>query len=165
MAKEEKINKEQEELKQRRQYNIDHNLPSEELKDIRKNLWLHNTLYKIMSLFNTISGFEKDFERYKFDFNGRPIIFAFNHVRMQDISSEMEAIKNHMVLLSGDFKNVHPDISGKLLEKNGVIYFDMKNSYFCSIFWLILFSCKLPCDLISHPLSNLNDDDKCNNCY
>lgn len=46
MAKEEKINKEQEELKQRRQYNIDHNLPSEELKDIRKNLWLHNTLYK-----------------------------------------------------------------------------------------------------------------------
>lgn len=117
MAKEEKINKEQEELKQRRQYNIDHNLPSEELKDIRKNLWLHNTLYKIMSLFNTISGFEKDFERYKFDFNGRPIIFAFNHVRMQDIAIEMEAIKNHMVLLSGDFKNVHPDISGKLLEK------------------------------------------------
>ena len=129
MAKEEKINKEQEELKQRRQYNIDHNLPSEELKDIRKNLWLHNTLYKIMSLFNTISGFEKDFERYKFDFNGRPIIFAFNHVRMQDIAIEMEAIKNHMVLLSGDFKNVHPDISGKLLEKNGVIYFDMKNPY------------------------------------
>ena len=34
-----------------------------------------------------------------------------------------------MVLLSGDFKNVHPDISGKLLEKNGVIYFDMKNPY------------------------------------
>lgn len=116
MTKEEKINKEQEELKQRRQYNIDHNLPSEELENIRKNLWLHNTLYKIMSLFNTISGFEKDFERYKFDFNGRPIIFAFNHVRMQDIAIEMEAIKNHMVLLSGDFKNVHPDISGKLLE-------------------------------------------------
>ena len=33
----EKINKEQEELKQRRQYNIDHNLPSEELENIRKN--------------------------------------------------------------------------------------------------------------------------------
>ena len=46
MAKEEKINKEQEELKQRRQYNIEHNLPSEELENIRKNLWLHNTLYK-----------------------------------------------------------------------------------------------------------------------
>ena len=129
MAKKEKIKEEQEKLKQRRQYNIDHNLPSEELENIRKNLWLHNILYKVMSLFNTISGYEKDFERHKFDFGDRPIIFAFNHVRMQDIAIEMEAIKNHMVLLSGDFKNVHPDISGKLLEKNGVIYFDMKNPY------------------------------------
>lgn len=36
MAKKEKIKEEQEKLKQRRQYNIDHNLPSEELKDVRK---------------------------------------------------------------------------------------------------------------------------------
>lgn len=127
--KQEKIKEEQEKLKQKRRYNIDNNLPSEELKNIRKNLWLHNTLYKVMSLFNFISGYEKDFERKLYDFNERPIIFAFNHVRMQDIAIEMEAIKNHMVLLSGDFENVHPDISGKLLEKNGIIYFDMKNPY------------------------------------
>ena len=68
MAKKEKIKEEQEKLKQRRQYNIDHNLPSEELENIRKNLWLHNILYKVMSLFNSISGYEKDFERHKFDF-------------------------------------------------------------------------------------------------
>lgn len=127
MTKKEKIIREQEKIKQKRKYNIDNDLPSEELKNIRKNLWLHNTLYKIMSLFNSISGYEKDFERKLYDFNGRPIIFAFNHVRMQDIAIEMEAIKNHMVLLSGDFENVHPDISGKLLEKNGIIYFDMNS--------------------------------------
>ena len=128
MTKEE-AKKEQEKLKKRRQYNIDHNLPSEELENIRKNLWLHNILYKVMSLFNSISGYEKDFERHKFDFGDRPIIFAFNHVRMQDIAIIMEAIKNHMVLLSGDFENVHPDISGKLLEKNGIAYLDMKDPY------------------------------------
>lgn len=129
MVKKEKIKEEQEKLKQRRQYNIDHNLPSEELENIRKNLWLHNILYKVMSLFNSISGYEKDFERHKFDFGDRPIIFAFNHVRMQDIAIIMEAIKNHMVLLSGDFENVHPDISGKLLEKSGIAYLDMKDPY------------------------------------
>ena len=41
----------------------------------------------------------------------------------------MEVIKNHLVLLSGDFENVNPDISGKLLEKNGIAYLDMKDPY------------------------------------
>lgn len=59
MAKKEKINKEQEELKQRRQYNIDHNLPSEELENIRKNLWLHNILYKIMSFLTQLVDLKK----------------------------------------------------------------------------------------------------------
>lgn len=127
MLQKEKIKKEQENLKQRRQDRINNGKNIEELYSIKKNLYLHKTLYTIMSIFN--STYKKDFEKTYFDFGKRPIIFAPNHVRMQDIAIEMEAVRNHMVLLSGDFENVHPDISGKLLEKNGIIYFDMENPY------------------------------------
>ncbi len=171
LRKQEKLKQEQESLKQRRQARIDNGLPAEELEIIEKNLYLHNVLYYLMKLFNTLSGYKKDFyyendecierektfmneikqkleKKYKKTFyakafksflnnqykkhpeyKGRPIIFAFNHVRMQDIAIEMDAIPIHMVLLSGDFENVHPDISGKLLEKNGIAYLDMDNPY------------------------------------
>lgn len=121
------IKQAQEELKKTRQENIDNNRGASELKEIEKNLPLHNVLYAIMRIFN--SAYKKDFQRVFYDFGKRPIIFAPNHVRMQDIAIQMEAIRNHMVLLSGDFENVHPDISGKLLELNGIIYFDMQNPY------------------------------------
>ncbi len=139
LDKKKKLKQEQEELKQRRQARIDQGLPAEELETIEKNLHLHKTLYTIMKVFNTVIGYKKDFPKkdelleklYKEhpEYKGRPIIFAPNHVRMQDIAIEMEAIPLHMVLLSGDFENVHPDISGKLLEKNGIIYLDMENPY------------------------------------
>lgn len=117
----------QEVLKQKRQEDIDNNKAASELKSIEKNLKLHNILYTIMRIFN--STYKKDFQRVFYNFGNRPIIFAPNHVRMQDIAIQMEAIQNHMVLLSGDFENVHPDISGRLLELNGIIYFDMENPY------------------------------------
>ncbi len=150
MKKEEKRKKiiqEQEELKKRRQDRIDKGLLAEELESIEKNMNLHNTLYALMKIVNTVSGYKKDFlngktlykrEFFKFleelykehpEYKNRPIIFAPNHVRMQDIAIEMDAIALHMVLLSGDFENVHPDISGKLLEKNGILYLDMDNPY------------------------------------
>lgn len=139
LEKKNKLKKEQEELKRRRQDRIGKGLSAEELEIIEKNLYLHKTLYTIMKVFNTISGYKKDYPKkeelleklYKEhpEYKGRPIIFAPNHVRMQDIAIEMEAIPLHMVLLSGDFENVHPDISGKLLEKNGVTYLDMENPY------------------------------------
>lgn len=171
LEKKKKLKQEQEELKQRRQDRINMGLPAEELETIEKNLYLHKTLYTIMKLFNTLSGYKKDFyyesknetdnekafinkmikkvekkfkkifyanafknflnKQYKEhpEYKGRPIIFAFNHVRMQDIAIEMDAIPSHMVLLSGDFENVHPDISGKLLEKHGIVYLDMDNPY------------------------------------
>lgn len=134
----ENLKEKQEKLKTIRQDRIDKGLPAEELESIEKNLYLHKVLYGIMKVFNTISGYEKDFPNknelleklYKVDskYKNRPIIFAPNHVRMQDIAIEMEAVPLHMVLLSGDFENVHPDISGKLLEKNGIIYLDMDDT-------------------------------------
>lgn len=167
LEKKKKIKKEQEELKKRRQDRINMGLPAEELETIGKNLYLHNLLYNVMKIFNTLSGYKKDFyyendgeiknEKdfikkmkknfkkifYKKAFNDfikkqyeehpeykdRTIIVAPNHVRMQDIAIEMDAIPLHMVLLSGDFENVHPDISGKLLEENGISYFDMDDPY------------------------------------
>lgn len=142
-----KLKQEQEDLKTRRQDRIDKGLPAEELESIKKNIYLHSTLYFLMKMVNAISGYKKDFlgksilykkEFFKFldkmyeehpEYKNRPIIFAPNHVRMQDIAIEMDAIALHMVLLSGDFENVHPDISGMLLEKNGILYLDMDNAY------------------------------------
>ncbi len=171
LEKKKKIKQEQEELKQRRQDRINKGLPAEELETIGKNLHLHNVLYNVMKVFNTLSGYKKDFyyenedeiknekkfikktvekikksfkktfykktfknfikNQYKEhpEYKDRTIIVAPNHVRMQDIAIEMDAIPLHMVLLSGDFENVHPDISGKLLELNGTTYFDMDNPY------------------------------------
>ncbi len=171
LEKKKKLKREQEKLKQRRQDRIDKGLPAEELETIEKNLHLHNVLYNVMKIFNTLSGYKKDFyyenedeikneknfikkivkkikrsikktfytksfknfikkqyEEYP-EYKNRTIIVAPNHVRMQDIAIEMDAIPLHMVLLSGDFENVHPDISGKLLEPHGTIYFDMDNPY------------------------------------
>ena len=59
----------------------------------------------------------------------RPIIFAPNHVRKKDIEMLLEAIKKHVILLSGDFENLHGTFSGTLLEKNGIIYFDMSDVF------------------------------------
>ena len=59
----------------------------------------------------------------------RPIIFAPNHVRKKDIETLLEVFKKHVILLSGDFENLHDTFSGSLLEKNGIIYFDMDDPY------------------------------------
>ncbi len=59
----------------------------------------------------------------------RPIIFAPNHVRKKDIETLLEVFKEHVILLSGDFENLHGTLSGSLLEKNGIIYFDMDDPY------------------------------------
>lgn len=59
----------------------------------------------------------------------RPIIFAPNHVRKKDIETLLEVFKKHVILLSGDFENLHGTLSGSLLEKNGIIYFDMDDPY------------------------------------
>ena len=86
--------------------------------------------------------------------------FSYGKYRVK-ILEEVGGTGNSTNVISDRKKEEY--IYNDLLKEN--IYFDMKNSYFCFIFWLILFSCKLQCDLISDPLSNLNDDDKCNNCY
>lgn len=65
-------------------------------------------------------------ELFTFD---RPIIFAPNHVRKKDIETLLEVFKKHVILLSGDFENLHGTLSGSLLEKNGIIYFDMDDPY------------------------------------
>ena len=124
-------------IKRDRKLRQDFGYPASEIEDIRENEKLHKTLFNIVKLSRILSGCSKDFPSKKFikklkedpKYTNRPIIFAPNHVRKQDIEILMEAIPEHMILLSGDYENVHGDIGGVLLEKNGIIYFDMENPY------------------------------------
>ena len=125
---------EQEILKRERQLRIDKGLPAKELEDIKKNMPLHYVLYTLMKINNTfIEKMDKDYQKglkkSLKEYIGRPIIFAPNHVRMQDIEVEMEANPIHQVLVSGDYINVHGTMAGNLLERNGIAYFDMRNIY------------------------------------
>lgn len=74
-----------------------------------------------------LNGYKLNVNKTVQDISDRPIIIAPNHVRKQDIEIIMEAIPFHMFLLSGDFDNVHGTISGSMLEKNGIVYFDMND--------------------------------------
>ena len=121
-----------EELKEERNNRILRGEPAVEIEPIRKNLKWHNALHALIRVNNSVlekmkkdyySGLERNLKEYE----GRPIIFAPNHVRMQDIEVQMEACPYHQVLLSGDYENVHGSAAGFLLEKNGIIYFDMKD--------------------------------------
>ena len=131
-SKEEKF-KELEEIKKVRQFRIKLNLPAIELDSIEKNKKLHNLLFNLMTVNRILNLCSKDFPEKDYikklrknpNIGNRPIIFAPNHVRKQDIEIVMEAVPEHMILLSGDYENVHGDIGGILLEKNGIIYFDM----------------------------------------
>ena len=126
--------KEQEELKRERQDRIDMLLPAKELEDIKKYIPLHYILYTLMKINNSLiekmdKDYQKGIRKILKEYKGRPIIFAPNHVRMQDIEVQMEATPIHQVLLSGDYENVHGTLAGQLLEKNGIAYFDMRNPY------------------------------------
>lgn len=133
MTKEEKQLKKQEKIKRDRQKRINEGKPAKELAGIKRNLPLHGLMHKVITINNNKEGFDKDYQDfidYKLkDYEGRPIIFAPNHVRMQDIEVEMEAIPVHQVLLSGDFVNVHGSPAGIMLEINGIIYFSMLDPY------------------------------------
>ena len=119
-------------IKEERNNRIEQNLPAAELKGIAKNIKWHSALHAIISVNNSVmEKMKKDYYSNLKDalkeYEGRPIIFAPNHVRMQDIEVQMEACPYHQVLLSGDYENVHGSLPGFLLEKNGIIYFDMKD--------------------------------------
>ena len=114
--------KEQEELKRERQDRIDMLLPAKELEDIKKYIPLHYILYTLMKINNSLiekmdKDYQKGIRKILKEYKGRPIIFAPNHVRMQDIEVQMEATPIHQVLLSGDYENVHGTLAGQLLEK------------------------------------------------
>ena len=132
-----KRQEELEKIKRDRKLRYDFGYPSSEIEDIRKNEKLHNTLYNLIKLARIFNRCSKDFPSKEYiqklreneEYKNRPIIVAPNHVRKQDIEIIMEAMPEHMILLSGDYENVHGDIGGVLLEKNGIIYFDMENPY------------------------------------
>lgn len=136
-----KVEKSKSELKEigiKRDEMIKKGLPAFEIENIKKNLYLHNTLYFGIKLVRNLGLCGKDFPDRNFieklyeehpEYKGRPIIFAPNHVRKQDAETILEAIKPHMALLSGDYENLHRNIGGPLIEKNGVIYFNMENPY------------------------------------
>ena len=121
-SKEEKL-KELEEIKKVRQFRIKLNLPAIELDSIEKNKKLHNLLFNLMTVNRMFNLCSKDFPEKNYieklrknpNIGNRPIIFAPNHVRKQDIEIIMEAVPEHMILLSGDYENVHGDIGGILL--------------------------------------------------
>lgn len=119
-------------MKEERNKRILQNQQAIELEKISKNLKWHKALHILIRFNNSFiekmkkdyyCGLKEELKKYK----GRPIIFAPNHVRMQDIEVQMEACPFHQVLLSGDYKNVHGSFAGILLEKNGIVYFDMND--------------------------------------
>lgn len=134
----EKSKKELKEIGIKRDEMVKKGLPAFEIENIKKNLYLHNALYYGIKLVRNLGLCGKDFpdrdlieklyEKHP-EYNGRPIIFAPNHVRKEDAETILEAIKPHMALLSGDYENLHRNIGGPLIEKNGVIYFNMENPY------------------------------------
>ena len=138
MKKFEKSKNELKEIGIKRDGMIKKGLPAFEIENIKKNLHLHNALYHGIKLVRNLGLCGKDFPDRDFieelyekhpEYKGRPIIFAPNHVRKQDAETILEAIKPHMALLSGDYENLHRNIGGPLIEKNGVIYFNMENPY------------------------------------
>lgn len=138
LKKVEKSKKELEKIGKKRAEMIEKGLPAFEIEEIKNNLYLHNALYYGIKLVRNLSLCGKDFPKRDFiedlykkhpEYKDRPIIFAPNHVRKQDAETILEAIKPHMVLLSGDYENLHTNIGGPVIEKNGVIYFNMKNPY------------------------------------
>lgn len=149
MTNEQRKNKRKEEqliLKAARNNRVEAKLPSIELEKLEFNKKMHNPLFYSVKLMRIINGYKlivnkrvsKDNKENVITCleNGdillpknRPVIIAPNHVRKQDIEIMMEAIPIHMFLLSGDYENVHGNISGAMLEANGIIYFDMEASY------------------------------------
>ena len=127
-----KTDKDFEKIKKMRDERILNGESAIELEEIRKNLKWHGALHALIKVNNSVvekmkkdyySGLKEELKKY----DGRPIIFAPNHVRMQDIEVQMEACPFHQVLLSGDYENVHGSLAGGLLEKNGIVYFDMND--------------------------------------
>ena len=121
-----------EKIKNDRNQRILQNKQSIELKKIRENLKWHKILRMLIKINNGyIEKMNKDYytglKEELSIYEGRPIIFAPNHVRMQDIEVQMEACPFHQVLLSGDYMNVNGSLAGILLEKNGIVYFDMND--------------------------------------
>lgn len=139
MTKEEK-KLELEVLKKQRNNDIENGLTVYEANDstIRMNKLAHWPLFAGLKIQRFITGYKlhklNEVPKYYFDENKnklktfeRPVIFAPNHVRKKDIEMILEAMKKNVILLSGDFENVHGTLSGSLLEKNGIIYFDMED--------------------------------------
>lgn len=142
VSKKEKLKKELEDLKKQRNEAIKNKECVYEAKEstLKSNKKYHWPLFFGLKIQRIFSGYKlhvlnelpktyinaKQEELNVFD---RPIIFAPNHVRKKDIEMLLEVIKKHVILLSGDFENLHGTFSGLMLEKNGIIYFDMKNPY------------------------------------
>lgn len=128
MTKEEKNEKHLENLKSRRENRIKSGDAPEELIDLENEKKLHKILYNMIKISNEkLNNYELEITGNIPNIEDRPIILAPNHVRQQDIEIIMQAFPKHMFLLSGDHKNVHGSFPGFLLEKNGIIYFDMKD--------------------------------------
>ena len=133
--------KELEELKKLRVERMESGGQAPELDNLKHNQIMRLVLYYPLRLMRKINktGLDKNkkvkqvsISKYKQSKSNdvllpkcRPIIIAPNHVRKQDIELILEAVPLHMFLLSGDYKNVHGDIGGAMLEQNGVVYFDM----------------------------------------
>lgn len=122
-----KIYKEQQKIKNQRAHDLNKNNPVKEVQNIPLKKSIRPVLSVGLKLNRIINGYSINIDgkqNIPID-NKRPIIFAPSHIGKFDVEIIGEAINKHFYLLSGDFMNLHPDIGGKLLEKNGIVYFDM----------------------------------------
>ena len=142
ILRKEKLKKELEDLKKQRNEDIKAGNTVYEAKEdtLKQNKKYHWPLFYGLKAQRSFSGYKlhvlNKLPKYYYTENNdkkkvfdRPVIFTPNHVRKKDIEMLLEAIKKHVILLSGDFENLHGTLSGSLLEKNGIIYLDMVNPY------------------------------------
>lgn len=116
-------------LKAQRLESIKNNSITPEVSRYKSAVKSHKTLYTLIKLMRILNGNKLEImgnSNLEFP-KDRAVIIAPTHVRKQDIEIIMEAIPEHMYLLSGDYENVHGTVSGMMLEKNGIVYFDMKD--------------------------------------
>ena len=114
-------------LKDERIETIKNSEQTREVTEINKYKNLHDTLLFLIKTMRFFNGYKINIMGNIPEIGERPIIIAPNHLRKQDIEIIMEAFPGHTALLSGDYENVHGNINGFMLEKNGIIYFDMED--------------------------------------
>ena len=121
-----KLRKKHEELKKERISDLENNKPVKEVRNLNRNKFFHPIVRTGFRAFSKLNKQEIIVEG-SFPKTDRSVIVSPNHTRKTDIEMIKAAIPNQMILLSGDFDNIHGTPDGTILEQDGIMYLDMKD--------------------------------------